>query len=151
MGDPPAAAGVTVTLKFVTAPSVGVPLAVIETVGRAESVIEIVAGVALPAVTVTVAAWFAVSVVRAVPEVSVLTTVALNVPAVVAKVTGTPPSGLPDASTTKAVIVVDPPVDGTDEGLAVTLTRPAAAPPTDSSSGSDAAPPEIALMEALPD
>lgn len=134
-------------------PSVGVDpdATVIATVGRADSVTIVAVEVVPPAVAVTLACCVVDSVVRAVPAVSVLTTVALNVPAVVAKVTGTPPSGFPDASTTCALIVVVPPVDGTDAGFAVTLTRPAAAAPTDSSRASDAAPPEIALIDALPD
>ena len=57
-----------------------------------------------------------------VPAVSVLTTGALNDPAFVVNVTGTAERGLPDASKTLAVIVVVPPLDGTEVGLAVRFT-----------------------------
>jgi hypothetical protein len=104
-----------------------------------------------PAVAVTLAGFVVDNVVRAIPAVSVFTTDALKEPAVVANVTGTLARGFPDASTTTAVIVVLPPVDGIDVGSALTLTRSAAAAPTDSSSASEAAPPEIARSDAVPD
>ena len=147
------AAGVTITENVVTPPSNGVvpDATVIDTVGRAEIVMLTAVDVEPPAVAVTLAGLFVVRVVRATPAVSVFATAELKEPAVVENVTGTPAMGLPDTSTTTAVTVVLPPVDGTDVGLALTLTRAAAAAPTESSSGSDAAPPEMARTDALPD
>src|SRR5215216_5803202 len=107
MGAPPVPEFAVIE-NVVIAPSVGVdPDATeIAAVGRGEIVMLSAVDVEPPAVAVTFAGAVVVSVVRAVPELSVFTTAALNDPAVVENVTGTPPIGLPDASTTAAVIVV---------------------------------------------
>src|SRR5918994_2848306 len=151
MGGPPVA-GVAVIENVVIPPSVGVEpdATLIDAVGRADTAMLTAGEVVPPAVAVTLAALLVVNVVRAIPAVSVFATAELNVPAVVAKLTGTPARGLPDASTTDAVMVVLPPPDGTDVGLAVRLTRPVAAAPTEISIGVDAAPPEIARTDAFP-
>ena len=147
-------AGVAEIENVVTVPTLGFvePEAkLIVAVGRADTDIVTSVDFVPPAVADTVAALVVVSVVRATPALSVLTTEELNDPDVVLNVTGTPLIALPDASTTTAVTVVLPPLAGIDVGLADTLTRPAAAAPTDNSNGSDAAPPEIAVIVALPD
>ena len=147
-------AGVTVIENVVTVPILGLAdpdAKLIVTVGRADTDIVTSADFVPPAVADTVAVLFVVSVVRAMPVLSVLTTGALNVPDVVVKVTGTPAIELPEASTTTALSVLVPPFEGTDVGLADTVTRPAAAAPTDNSNGSDAAPPEMAVIVAFPD
>src|SRR5689334_9225379 len=105
----------------------------IDTAGRAVTEIVRPADVVPPAVAVTVASRDVVRFVDARPAESVLTTAALNEPAVVVNVTGTPAMGFPDASNTPAVIVVVPPLAGTDVGFAARLTRPVAAAPTFSS------------------
>jgi hypothetical protein len=152
IGDPPVAVFAVID-RVVIAPSVGVDpeATVIDTVGRAEMVMLTAVDVEPPAVAVTLAALVVDSVVRATPAVSVLTTAELNEPAVVANVTGTPAIAFPDVSTTRALMVVVPPAGGTEVGLALTLTREAAAAPTESSSASDAAPPDSALIDAFPD
>jgi hypothetical protein len=140
--------------KVVTVPTLGLAdpdAKLIVTTGRADTDIVTSADFVPPAVAETVAALFVVSVVRAMPALSVLTTGELKVPDVVVNVTGTPAIALPDASTTTALRLLVPPLEGTDVGLADTVTRPAAAAPTDNSNGSDAAPPEMAVIVAFPD
>ena len=100
---------------------------------------------------VTVASRLVVSVVTALPLRSVLADVALNDPAVLENVTGTPCTALPEVSVTVAVITLGPPLAATLVGLAFRLTAFAAAAPTVSSNASEAAPPEIALIAAVPD
>jgi hypothetical protein len=109
-----------------------------------------------PALAVTVASLFVVSVVVAAPLASVDATAVLNVPAVVENVTGTSRSGLPDVSDTVAEMALVPPVNGTVVGLAVTEIRPAAAAPTVILSDGFAvsaglAPPETARISATPE
>ena len=73
-----------------------------------------------PTLAVTVAACAVVSVVDALPFTSVLTMLALRVPAVVVKVTGMPVMRFPLTSKTVAAIVVEPPSAGTVAGVAPT-------------------------------
>ena len=122
-----------------------------ETVGRAAVETVTAVDVVPPALAVTLASRFVVSVVRAMPLESVFATVELNEPAVVENVTGTPVTELPEASKTAALIVDVPPLEGTDVGLAVRLIRLVAAAPSVNSRASDEAPPEIALTDARPD
>jgi hypothetical protein len=104
-----------------------------------------------PATAVTVAAAVVVSVVWTMPFASVLAFVGVTVPEVVENPTGMTRSGLPDASVTTAVIVVLPPPNGTDAGLAVRATRPTAAVPTARLTGLARTFPEVATMCAVPD
>src|SRR5262245_27578261 len=85
--------------------------------------------VATPAVAVTFAVRFVVSVTCALPPASVLATDALSDPLSVVNVTGTDASALAPLSNTCAVIVDDPPDEDTKVGLALTETLVAAAAP----------------------
>jgi hypothetical protein len=110
--------------------------------------------VATPAVAVTFAVRFVVSVTCALPLASVFATDALSDPLSVVNVTGTDASALAPLSNTCAVIVDDPPDDDTVVGLALTDTPVAAAAPiailialvpvTD-------APPDDAVIVAVPE
>ena len=89
----------------------------------------------------------------AAPLPSVTTTLSESVPDVVVKVTGVATNGLPFISSTLAVTVVEPPMEGTGFGLALTVTLPTAAVPTKIFSAPVVpvvAPPEIAVIVAVP-
>ena len=111
------------------------------------------AGACAPTLAVTVACWLVVSVVEATPFTSVLTIDDDNVPAVVVNETGADRSVLPLMSKTLAAIVVEPPLAGTNAGVAFTLTRPTAAVPTAiliAPFVPVVAPPDVAVMTAEP-
>jgi hypothetical protein len=94
-----------------------------------------------------------VNVVVALPLALVVTRTADNAPAVVEKLTGAELSALPLMSKTSAAIVVDPPLDGTDAGVALTVTRPTAAVPTAiliAPAAPVVAPPDEAVIVAVP-
>jgi len=84
----------------------------------------------MPTVAVTVAVWEVVRLTEALPDASVITDAADNVPAVVVNVTAAALNALPLTSTTFAVIVETPPAVGNIAGFAVASTRPTAAAPT---------------------
>lgn len=137
-------------VNVVGPPTVASTLAETVTVGRTPTLTMTVA--VFPATAaVTVASRSVVSVVTARPLKSVLADVALNDPAVVENVTGTPWSGLLEVSVTVAVTTLGPPLAATLVGLALRLTAFAAAAPTVSVNASEAAPPEMALIDAVPD
>ena len=83
-----------------------------------------------PALTVTSAPADVVSVAVATPFASVTALVGVTVPFVVENVTGTPAIERPVSSVTTAVITEVPPEEPRVCGVAVTVTRPAAAIPT---------------------
>jgi hypothetical protein len=93
-----------------------------------------VAGVAAPALAVTVAFLFVVSDTSATPFWSVIAVVELNVPAVVEKLTGTPATGLLSVELAPPVTLADistvPPLAATVDGFARTEIFVAAAEPT---------------------
>ena len=116
-------------VNVVGPPTVASALAETVTVGRTPTPTTTVA--VFPAkAAVTVASRLVVSVVTALPLGFVLTDVALNDPAVLENVTGTPCSALPETSVTVAVITLGPPLAGTLVGLAFRLMVFAAAAPT---------------------
>jgi hypothetical protein len=99
---------------------------------------------------VTFAARDVVKVVCATPRESVLTDGLESDPASVVNVTGTPERPLPDTSSTRAVMVADPPEGPNVCGLAVMSTRSAPALPTFKFSSLPDAPPENAVIVAVP-
>ena len=110
--------------------------------------------VVTPAVAVTFAVLFVVRMLVAFPLASVFATLALSEPASVVSVTGTPASGLPPASVTFELIVDEPPLDDTMDGLALATMAPTAAEPTailTALAAATVAPPELAVMVAIPD
>ena len=119
---PALAAGTALMVNVVTACAVGLALGVTETEGsgRAATVIATVPCVpaprsplaepVAPIVAVTVAGWLVVSVTCATPFASVLAVGGAMAPAVVEKVSGMVGSGLPLASTTVAVMALEPPL-----------------------------------------
>lgn len=112
-----------------------------------------VAGACAPTLAVTVAGRLVVSTEVATPSASAVASDVDKVPAVVEKLTGAELSPLPLKSKTAAVMVVEPPVFGTDAGLALTVTRPTAAVPTAILMAPAVpvdAPPEIAVIVAIP-
>ena len=107
-----------------------------------------------PTLAVTVADANVVRIVRATPLMSDVTAPVLNVPLVVENVTSADGRALPLISSTVAETVEEPPVAGTRTGFAVTATRPTAAVPTrilTAFADDTLAPPESALMTAVPD
>ena len=107
-----------------------------------------------PTLAVTVAVVLVVRTVCAAPALSVVTSVAVNVPALVENDTGASTSAFPLMSSTEALIVDEPPSAGTCEGLALTVTRPTAAVPTRifrPPAVPTLAPPDIAVIVAVPD
>ncbi len=108
----------------------------------------------MPAVAVTVAVLVVVSFVAAFPPASVLTTPALNEPAVVLNVTGRFGNAFPLMSRIVAVIVLSPPAAGTVEGLALMAIFDTAAAPTailTALAAATLAPPDEAVIVAVPD
>ena len=103
-----------------------------------------------PALAVTLASWAVVRLVRASPFASDVTLDGLSVPAVVAKVTGTPTTPLPAPSRTVAITWTVPPNWPTKLGSARNTTFSAAAPPIGISSSPFAAAPERAVTFAVP-
>jgi hypothetical protein len=105
----------------------------------------------LPATfAVTLASRLVVSDTLAVPEASVSADDAESVPLSVENVTGTPATGEPDTSSTRADITAVPPPGASVCGLAVSNTRSAAALPTRRFSSVPTAPPENAVILATP-
>ncbi len=100
----------------------------IVTVGTATAVTFAVA-VFVPAVIVTVAVWFVLSIDVASPSTFVVAMTGESVPWSVLNATGTPASPLLLTSSTVATIVAVPPSCDTLEGLAVATTVVAAAAP----------------------
>jgi hypothetical protein len=131
-------------------PTVGLALAVIVTVGAFTARIVTVASFAATAARATVSR-FVVRLVRASPFASVTAEFDDSEPASAEKITGAPASGLPPASTTTAVNCTVPPVVGTVDGVARSVMRSAAAPPTRISIGSDLDEPENAEIVTVPD
>ena len=157
-------AGVAPMVKVTGEKATGLALAAIDTTGTGRGATPTVTepvsvGIAVPAVStgvepataVTTADAAVVSVVATMPFVSVFTFVGVTFPAVVENATGMDLRGLPAASVTTAVIVLVPPPNGTDAGLAVSATRPTAAVPTARLRGLARTLPEPALMTAVPD
>src|SRR4029453_15919540 len=97
--------------------------------------------------------WLVVKVVVAPPIAFVMTSAFASEPAVVVKLTGALFSALPLMSKTSATMVVDPPFEGTDAGLALIVTRPTGGVPTAILTPPFApveAPPEVAVIVAVP-
>src|SRR5204862_4485902 len=112
-----------------------------------------VAGAVAPTLAVTVACWLVVRTVIARPLSLVVTSDEARFPAVVENETGAAVSGFPLISRTVAVMVVDPPVFGTEAGFALIATLPTEAVPTAIFSAPFEpvdAPPESALIVAVP-
>src|SRR2546428_8018462 len=85
---------------------------------------------ATPAVAVTLAVLFVMSMVCALPAESVVATLGETLPLSVVKLTGMPASTFPFGSSTDAVIVDVPPMAEIVSGLAPISTRATAAAPT---------------------
>jgi hypothetical protein len=103
-----------------------------------------------PARAVTTAWPVVVSVVVAIPFASVTAVFDENDPLVVVKVTVIPGSAVPASVSTRAVTVVVPPEAPRFWGLADTAIRPAAAVPTARLFSVPTAPPEYAVITAVP-
>ncbi len=105
----------------------------------------------LPATfAVTIVVRVAVRLVLATPLESVVADPAPSCPWSAVKLTGTPGSPAPVTSSTRAAISVVPPDGGSTPGVAVSSTRSAAAVPTRRFSSLPDAPPENAVMVAVP-
>jgi hypothetical protein len=130
-------AGVATIVKVTAEPATALPLDAIDTTGTGRDVMGTVTEFVIvgieglpvstgdtPATAVTTAADVVVSVVWTAPFESVLAFAGVTFPAVVENATGANRSGLLDASVTTAVTVLVPPPNGTDSGLAVSVTRP---------------------------
>ena len=110
-----------------------------------------VAVAVLPAAfAVTVASCVVLNVVAAVPLASVTAVPGSTAPLVVVKVTGTAGRPTPLTSSTRAAIVLGPPEQGMACGLAVRRMRSAPADPTFTFSSLPDAPPENAVIVAVP-
>ena len=105
----------------------------------------------LPAtLAVTIVCRLAVRDVLATPLASVETDPEPSCPLSAVKVTGTPGMPAPLVSSTRAEISVVPPFGGSTDGDALTSTRSAAAVPTRKFSSFAEAPPENAVIVAVP-
>ena len=107
--------------------------------------------VLLPALAVTLASTVVDRVVVAKPLSLVSPDAAPTIPAVVVNATGTPKRGLKSLSTTRAVSVTVPPPAATLGAEVVNDTSSTAAAPIRTLSGSALAPPEKAVILAVPD
>ena len=105
----------------------------------------------LPAtLAVTFAVRGALSEVVATPFESVVAVGGFTVPLSVVNVTGIPDRPVPDTSSTRAEIVDIPPPGGSVCGFALTITRSTPAAPTFRFSSFPDAPPENAVIVAMP-
>lgn len=142
--------------------TVDVAFAVTCTVELGAAVVVVPLVLATPAVPVTLAVRFVVSVTDAVPAASLVAAEELSDPASVVNATGIPARALPPASATLAVIVDEPPLADTTDGLAFITTLATAAAPMailrmlpvvtePEVVGAEVTPPDIAEMLAVPD
>src|SRR5687767_7065079 len=124
-----AAAGVTVNV--IGTPALAADGSAVKRVRPRALTLTVASPFCAPAVAVTFAGpAVVVSVTVALPLASLVATDGEMLPLSVAKLTGTPDSGLPPSSVTFAVTCTLPPDAPRDCGVVVTMTRPAAAVPT---------------------
>ena len=140
----------TATVKLVGVPAAICPVGGVTLMPVRGLSVTVAVAVLPAALAVTVASWDVVNVVAAVPLESVMTVPGLTVPLVVVNVTGTAASPTPLTSSTRADTVLGPPEHGSACGLAVNNMWSAPAEPTFRFSILPEAPPEKAVIVAVP-